>query len=454
MAITGDGIQFLPLYWGHHDCWRYYRRNTEIVSGNPVVSMSEFDHWGHVHLFMLGFNWDAPGQDAFSGSQSFNFALKDIWGPRSADPNQQHQMTVVGTPVWYFHVTETWRRIYIHPWDRKVSTDRVAERRGIKWEASPPDGTFGPFREGRDAANRIDYVPAMLQGARTLPLEYFKSQARSQAARDNFVGDKAAEILKAYALTKAEEAFADLPVDEQTDEAMAALKVEKEAEFYDAGAYSTDHSAYVFAGGNSPLGGEEVSHAGVPPFSDRLYIWPLIEYQQVVQLDWQRLPGAESANPDGDGWSLALGIPFVNPLTGAYNSPFGPNAGEVRPIGQYFGTDGKGSPLVPTSRKMKYTKTAYDDPLHPPIDRAPRYYGGHPFDQDPATSEQLVSFHDPYNDQTGRWIQQCLGGVIQARAVVTLQSKLGGQFQVRVDAVNYLPTTPFAGTDQAAPAVP
>jgi len=454
MAISGDGIKFLPLYWQHHDCFRYYFRDIEHVGGQDVISLQEFDHWGHVHLFMLGFNWDAPGQDAFSGTQQYNFALKDIWGPRSNDPNQQHQMTVVGTPQWFFHISEVWRRAYIQPWDLNVHTDRLVDRRGIKWSASQVDGTFGPFREGRDAAQRIDYVPAMLKGARTLPLEYYRTDPISRASRDNVIAEKAAEILIPYADSLAEQAYAQLPEDERTPAALAALKETKRAEVYVAGRYGLDHDSYIFGGGNAPLNGNSPDPAAVPPFSDKLYIWPIIEYQQVVQLDWQRLPGAEVSNPTGDGWEISLGIPFINPATQTYNSPFGPSPGEVRPAGQYFGLDGRGQPLVPTAKRLKYARTTYDDPEEPPVGRPARYYTGHPFEQNPATSQQPLGFHDPYGDTSGRWVQQCLGGIVQARAVVKVQSKLGGTFDVRVDAVNYVPATPFAGTNQAAPAVP
>src|SRR5690242_8507489 len=103
-AIQGTGLQFQPLYWVHHDCWRY-----QTFSGDP----NPHYHYGHVHFFMLGYKWDPENADAFTGSQTFRFEIKDIWGPRSSDPNQSLSYRVIGSPKWYWRIEEIWRRVYI-----------------------------------------------------------------------------------------------------------------------------------------------------------------------------------------------------------------------------------------------------------------------------------------------------------------------------------------------------
>jgi hypothetical protein len=78
-------------------------------------------------------------------------------------------------------VQEIWRRIYIQNWDY-----RIAALRGvIKYDASQPHQTFGPFREG------LGYSPYWIDaGGRTLPIEYFTDESHTRQFRDNYVKEK------------------------------------------------------------------------------------------------------------------------------------------------------------------------------------------------------------------------------------------------------------------------
>lgn len=412
MGIEGEGISFLPLYWIHHDRWRYYT----VSGGTQHVS----NHYGHVHFWMMGLDWTNDSQDAFSGSQTYKFEIKDIWGPRSDDANQQHQYTVVGTPKWYFHVQELWRRVYVQPWDLKVDTQKVAERRGIKYDACADDKFSGPFREGRDG--RTSYAPAFLKDARTLPIDYYTSQDRLQSQRTNWVKTQA-----------------DLVYGSPLDGSYPP---------YDPTGYQPD--TYNLQHGNMlNAGGEQPHPAAKPTFSDRLYIWPLIEYQKVTQMNWTRFPGWEALhdiddNQFGDGWSVDVEIPFKDPATGIYRSPFcSPGTRIVRPFGQYFNglVDGDSVPRHPV-----VTYNTEDNP--PPDGEAGTYYDD-PGKLPPSLSGQPITWHNPFEDQAdGRWVQQCLGGMVMARAEVTIQHKFGGRHTVLVDQTQYLPSTKFAGTDQ------
>ena len=77
-------------------------------------------------------------------------------------------------------------------------------------------------------------------------------------------------------------------------------------------------------------------------------------------------------------------------------------------------------------------------------------------EQQPAeTSGQLLTFQDPYVNQVdGRWVQQCLGGMVQARALVTIEHRLGGPRDIWVSTAQYIPATPFSGIDNMQPVQP
>lgn len=398
MAITAQGLVFQPLYWIHNDCWKY------IV---PVgIQFITHEHWGHCHFFMLGYDWQRGNGDAFSGKQTFNFSIKDIWGPRSGDPNQQNQYVVVGLPKWYLTVTELWRRVYIQPWDEDlpIAGDGIVGRRGIKWDASQSAQTFGPFREGQG------FAPLFIDSPRTLPIEYFTSDAQSRTQRDNYIKGK----------YLANDGLTAIP-------------------FGDGTLFDPPPN------GDTPLINTPGGHA---TWADGLYIYPTMEYQKVVQLNDERMPGFAAKNDIdqnnfGDGWSISVTVPFTDPVTGIYRSPFGPSPGVCMPPGQYFN-----DVVDPKNYLMN---RASDNTLPDPM--VPSSLGGYdyqnrPFGLKDSQSLQPLQFQDPYNVGDGKWVQQCLGGIVTARAVVTIQSKLGGRQDVDVTTTQYLPQDQFAGTDQ------
>ena len=405
MAISAAGISFFPLYWCHQDCWNYFDPNP---NGPPAVHF----HYGHAHLWMMGFPWGQPGQsqDAFSGTQQYSFQLDDVWGPRSGDPNQMTPYTVIGTPKWYFHVVELWRRVYIQRWDVKNNITNPAiimGREGIKWDASPLSKIcYGPFREGLDPNTKSPYVPLYLpNGGRTLPIEYFTDDTKRRDRRQNYVAQRARAIL---------------------------------GPDYNDAEFTLDHD------NNLQSVKSQGDPAGRSSFPDSLYIYPIMEYQKVTQLDWERMPGFEVAHDIdddhfGDGWALDLNVPFIDPRTGKYRSPFGPDTGVVLPPGQYCNSGAHGDDLVPDENRLKYRarNANYDD-----------YWAGLGLTGQQAG--EVIRFNDPYNVGDGMWVQQCLGGIIQARAVVTIEHRLGGREDVTVNTTQYSPQTPFAGSDQMA----
>ena len=407
MAISGTGLQFHPLYWVFHDQWQYY---IDCGNGNYII----YDHWGHTHFFMLGFNWESNSGDAFSGQQVFSFELQDIWGPSSDDPNQSQLYRVIGTPKWYFRVRELWRRVFIQPWDSAVNaTEGILRQRGIKYDASESHKTMGPFREGRDGLK--SYCPMWMANARSLPIEYYQTSGLVQQYRDNYVAECACALLK---------------------------------DDYEDAVYNLQHGHFI------PHG----TPPAKPPFSDELYIWPIIEYQQALQLDWEPLPGStpdvddlNDANEDyGDGWAVQVPIPFVDPSTRKYRSPFADEPGVVLPLGKYnealIGPMSGRRKLVPDAQRLRHATVQYDDqhPYRPPLDLPPAKSG-----------TIITDWHNPWaGADEGRIVQQCLGGVVEARARIILEHKLGGRREAWTDAIQYMPQTVFEGSDQNSPAGP
>jgi hypothetical protein len=412
--VKGEGLSFYPLYWAHHDCWQFFLPDGH---GGFIQRL----HYGHAHLFLLSFDYSNANGDAFSGRQAFNFEIKDDWGPRSPDPNQMLPYRVVGTPKWSFHVQEMWRRMYVQPWDQQVKMPDglVVGRRGVKWDACAEGMRHGPYREGQG------YAPMFLEGARTLPLEYWNNELRRRGVdRDNYVRTRAQGMLATYNANPLPSPFPqNIPfVDDE---------------------WNLNHDADVV-----------VPHpAAVPTFPDGLYIYPIIEYKTVTQLDWQRPHGFEQHDKDdehfGDGWSQQVTVPYTNPITGLYNSPFSPAPGQVRPIGEYFGINKSGQPLVKPEDYPKFRKREEGVGVVNGVPAVVGYDGQHePFGMPEVLSEQPMTFQNPYGITDGRWVQQCLGGIVQARAVVTIEHKLGGREDITVGATQLVTNTPFAGSDQ------
>ena len=75
--------------------------------------------------------------------------------------------------------------------------------------------------------------------------------------------------------------------------------------------------------------------------SDKRYIYPIIEYQRVKHLNWERLPGWSQRDRDegGDGFEIKVELPYKE--NDKIQSPFSEDNGKVVPMGQYCHDFGK-----------------------------------------------------------------------------------------------------------------
>jgi hypothetical protein len=411
MAIQNNGLTFFPLYWVFHDQWKYH-------VNSPTYQ--EWLHWGHIHFWMMGYTpTSGSGGDAFAGTQNFSFSLEEVWGPNSGDINQALPYTIIGKPKWFFRVQEIWRRIYVQPWDEGIKGGNLAQR-GIKYDACAANELMGPFREGlayrSDLNQEMSYVPYWMQGCRSLPIEYFHDEAHSPSLRDNLVAARAEQLLTSN------------------------------NEVYDPNRWCIPLDNNVLKG----------SPGGFAPYSDELYIWPVIEYQNVLQLDWEVLPGKPADVPPdqadetyGDGYEQSVAIPFIDPTTGHYRSPFATVPQQVLDFGKYNEMNigpGGSRQLVPTANRPTYATVSYDgltpQTTHSSILQEPAADSGMP----------LTGWHNPWRGSDGGYIvQQCLGGIVQARAQVVYQHRLGGRGVFVTTPIEYSTQTPFEGMDQDMP---
>lgn len=449
MSVRGEGVRFHPLCWMYNDQWEWYERPER---GPDAVN----HHYGHCHVFMPRFPFDSVSSDAFSGKMKYTFTQKDIWGGRSEDPNQAGQFDVIGTPKWYFTIEEVWRRVYIQPWDVTGDSVDIAARRGVRWDASAPFNacgpTHGPYREGKDSSNGMSFFPLWLAHGRTCPIDYFTNSSMSQVDRTNVVHDLAQTQLMELA-----NFYAGFPNETRTSQEIydEDLYVEQQWTFDEHEGFN-----YYIPGG----GFQTIEHpAAKPGWSDSLYIWPLLEYQTVVPLREMSLPSASTLdfeNPYdvtedfGDGWQVQVDLPLEDPETGEYRSPFGPSAGQVFPIGNYFNNDFEGNPLVEEEKKARYGEIGeYCRRPHEPDFRPTdictngNFYDP-PFDPSEELSGQLLEWHNPYGEQAdGRWVQQFLGARVVATNKVCLEHKFGGRSFRTTTTTQYIPTTAFSGTE-------
>lgn len=172
-------LNFAPLYWVYHDNWKF----TETIlvpdrEGNLVPKVTNYDHAGHVHFFMMDYNTlEHATQQAYTGSQIYSFEVEDVWGPNSTDPNQIRSYKLIGKPRWYFYIEEYWRRVYVQPWDVENYVEQYPNhpnRIGLKYDASKPEHSFGPFREG----GGLYFFDTEVN--RTLPVEYWLNEEKTK----------------------------------------------------------------------------------------------------------------------------------------------------------------------------------------------------------------------------------------------------------------------------------
>lgn len=182
-------LQFSPLYWIYHDGWNYRQTKTLLDTddqGNIIrIDKSKtFYQMGHCHLFLMDVNPEAnagSGQ-AYWGKQTYRFHLEDEWGPNSKDPSQAKSVKLIGKPIWYFTIEEYWRRFYIQPWetnDPGFKNGLHDGKTGIKYDASKPQHSLGPFREGGE----LYFFDTVVN--RTMPVEYWRDANRQ--TRDYYI---------------------------------------------------------------------------------------------------------------------------------------------------------------------------------------------------------------------------------------------------------------------------
>lgn len=428
----GDNLTWKPLYWIYHDQW-HFRTYTPAPYIGWVTHT--YKHRGHVHFFFPGFDPRSPNARAYGGSQNYVFKLEDEWSPRTDDPNQSKNIKIVGKPKWYFYVEEFWRRIYVQLWDypNNENDDKVLGKRGIKWDASQDMHTYGPFRETKD---NYFYWTHM---ARTLPVEYFRD--------------------------------VDLTIRDHV------LRQEPGSPWNGAWSYDPDGFEYVAddgAGGTTPWVIPRTIYAGRPDnratggdgpaednrarsfgFADSKYIYPTIEYQRVLHLDYERLPYSNERDLDednfGDGFEITISIPFKDSKSGAIQSPFSNDDGVVSPPGSYHHNFEykhpeqvlKHAPYSVVKPESVYEVVATDG--------NPRVEWDHT-EWDVPNPSGVMEFSVPANmEEDGYWVEQCLGAIVRARALVTIEDNFGGRSEVWVTGSQYNVQDGFSGVDQNEP---
>jgi hypothetical protein len=425
MALsTSDNLMFYPLYFIFHDQWHFqtWTYNTE-TGWLPHL----YDHRGHMHFFMLGHNAFNNGQ-AYRGQQKYHFTLTDDWSPRvTDDPNQTQNIEIIGTPRWYFWIREFWRRVYIQYWDDPDNPVDGGnhEKLGIKYDASLPIHTYGPYREGKD--NFFYNVDL----ARTLPVEYYRNTKLS--LRDHWIRNTPGDPHNGQ-WNWDEDAF-----DDYTE-------------------WIIPRTVMAGVQDNHPVNGNPLDNpARRFGYNDSNYIYPTIEYQYYQHLDWERLPGWEERDVDsttfGDGFELEVTIPFKDE-NDIIQSPFSDDDGNVGSPGSYYHNFESKHP----DRVLRYPSedlSFESNVLNVVRTNDP---GGHNVVYDstewlipPSLKGQKASFHVPsqiVGNEDGVWVEQCLGAIVKARAKVTIKDNFGGQYDVWVNSSQFMVQDDFEGSDQ------
>ena len=389
-----DNLNILPLYWIYHDQWAYrYWGMTQL----QWVVRSTHPHRGHVHFFMPGHKSEDGLQQAYKGAQTFTFSIRNRWAPDSGDPNQSQNMRMIGSPKWHIYVIEYWRRVYIQKWDASVTT---GEKKGIKYDASSPAHTMGVHREDK---TNFFYWTNM---ARTLPVEYFKNEKKT--IRDHYLRDQAGESRQIW---------------------------DTDPEHFDPSADKFIIPRNYWTG-NGPEGPGNQAPAMASSYPDSLYAHPTIEYQEVLHKNWERPDGYQDrdTSPDsfGDGMLIKVDIPYKN-KNGEIQSPFSLD-NKVAPFGAYHhGFEEKFPGQIP--RYPTQDKEGVLEMYKIPDD----------------LKGQRIRFSVPANIQNsmdGMWVEQCLGGVVLAKALVTMEDNFNGRHDTWVTDPQTIIQSDFEGIDQ------
>jgi hypothetical protein len=479
-----DSIEFLPLYVIYHDQWGF--RDWARNSDGGWTPASKYSHRGHCHFFMLGFNpTTASSSRAYGGVQSYNFEIEDIWSTRSKDPNKTDNVRIIGQPKWFFEIEEYWRRVYVQLWDSPDNEDKpVAEKRGIKYEASSPHHTFGPFREIRNGLDNSEPRKSATNFfffnnmSRALPLEYFKDEEKTM--RDHFLMGGA-----------------------------CIWNLDWDKKDINGNIYNTNgNTPYIIPKGfwcGGDITGVDKPSQEAPSrrygYADNLYAYPLIEYQIVKQLlPTNERPPEWKTSPDSEGLAVSVDLPFS--LNGEIQSPFSENNGRTAPIGSYChgfeekypdrvlrypeidSVDSLSTEKVTTTemnqtksielKDVVLTRVDWGDGMVEDITTSGVFQHTY-FAVGTYTISKLVKDTDPKNNEwripeelkgekvvwsvpdsikdkmDGMWVEQCLGGIVKAKALVTIEDNFGGVKEIWITANNFIVDEKFSGMDQGGP---
>lgn len=486
--MNNNGLVIYPLYWIYHDNWFNREWSHDRYRG---WESHDTIHYGHMHFFMpdYGFKNNSLMGKAYEGSQTFNFSLESLCGPNSGDINDAKNVEIVGTPKWYFEVTEYWRRVYIQPWDDKnqnVNIESPILRKGIKYDASHADHTYGPFREGKN------FFFMWSQHARALPIEYYKSS--DFKTRDNILLGDTYELPRPDD-EKYEPTYTKFAIPNGgTSERFMTRFYPKFDSYWLTDVYTPEEaeSQYKRASMMGAIYNPETQRyeysysfgSFQKTFGDMRYLYPVIEYQKVKQLDFERLEGwqVRDANGIGDGFEVSITLPFKK--NGKIQSPFSSESG-VSPYGTYHNNFDINNPdkirKYPLIDKCDIDWGRYDYVLFEGENESsivqsnihmhkssipgnnsynnPRYvYRGQGRNTDTSldeyrTPDELkgtnVMFRIPEGmTGDGIWVEQFLGGVVRAKAEVKWRDNFGGEKTSTVTTTKFFLNEEFEGLDQ------
>lgn len=494
--MADEPLTWYPLYWVYNDCWQW----THTIPAGKFLESSRtvtIPHPGHIHFFMMDFPVNSDTQQAYYGEQKYTFEFENLWGEGSGDPNQQNNIRIIGRPKWYFYIAEYWRRIYIQNWDDPNNTDydSVTDKRGIKYDASKDCHSRGPFREGKDNY----FFSTSLN--RTLPVEYWKNYEKT--VRNHYLrqgegikqpyewdfgnminGHPDPENLGSYP-----KQIKNIPG--QTTNQKGETISNPEPNQFDPKEYPWENYFQDYDDWTIPreftCKGDMKSNAasqGFPGtasysdedkarwnYPDNYFISPVIEYQKVVHANWERLPGSEKNDIDkevdedgietgedfGDDWTIEVTSPFK--IDGKIQSPFSDDSGKVYPAGIYCHDLDKNGKIKP----MKYNKRFYNPEVKnedadvegvntqeiflsmnkclPPKEIA--------LNEDGEQNIVKWNFPDGFPED-GKWVEQCLGAMVIAKARVVLENNFGERSVEWVTNTAFSLGDTFVGMDDKA----
>lgn len=522
------GLTWYPLYWVYHDSWFY---TYSKIDDKGFTTSRLVEHPGHVHFFMLDFPITNPGQQAYHGEQKYSFSLENVWGGDSEDLNKQDNIRVIGRPQWFFYVEEYWRRIYLQQWDYPDENSRVIDdtaKKGIKYDATKDCHSYGPYREGKDNY----FFNTSLN--RTLPIEYWKNAEKTlrhhylrsgegvtrpyewdfgeenplkpgyntiENPGDYPVQKKMIPGQKTDGFGRTKEEFESIPENKKNGIKLEITPNETDIlshpweDYFDGDEWAIPRGKICKGDISKDLiGDDEVLGAEHPGticysdedkarrnYSDLNYISPIIEYQKVIQLNWERLPGWEERDIDkeknedgietgkdfGDDWEIEVTSPFKN-QKGVVLSPFSVN-GEVQPIGVYCNKVVEDNKITP----LRYIEKPWEE--NPPelteeeIEKIPERERKSKIEErlkenamkrnkclptrdmvygEDGVTRNTVTWNCPSGmPLDGKWVEQCLGAYVLAKARVVLEDNFGQRSVSWIETMSFSLGDTFSGMD-------